>query len=367
MAARSILMTADAIGGVWTYALDLTRCAAAQGVAVTIATMGHALTAAQRAEASAAGVAALHESEFRLEWMDDPWTDVEAAGTWLLRVAAEVQPDLIHFNGYAHAALKWDAPVLVVAHSCVGSWWRAVKGEAAPAKYDQYRRAVRAGLRGADVVVAPTHAMLRSLEAEYGAVPHGSVIPNGRSAAMYGPGVKEPFILSSGRVWDEAKNIAVLDSVAGSLPWPVYVAGEPTHPDGRQTSPAGLRALGRLETAQLADWYARASVYALPAKYEPFGLSVLEAALSGCALVLGDIPSLREVWADAALYVAPEDKQALLEALERVTRSEALREDLARRARLRARRFTAERMFAAYAEAWELATDRHRVEQQRAA
>ncbi len=32
----------------------------------------------------------------------------------------------------------------------------------------------------------------------------------------------------------------------------------------------------------------------LPARYEPFGLSVLEAALSGCALVLGDIPSLRE-------------------------------------------------------------------------
>jgi glycogen synthase len=59
-----------------------------------------------------------------------------------------------------------------------------------------------------------------------------------------------------------------------------------------------------------ADWYARASIYALPARYEPFGLSALEAALSGCALILGDIPSLREVWLEAAPYVSPDDESA---------------------------------------------------------
>ena len=63
--------------------------------------------------------------------------------------------------------------------------------------------------------------------------------------------------------------------------------------------------LGRLSAGELADWYARAAIYALPARYEPFGLSALEAALSGCALVLGDIPSLREIWGDAALFVPP--------------------------------------------------------------
>ena len=60
-----------------------------------------------------------------------------------------------------------------------------------------------------------------------------------------------------------------------------------------------MRLLGSLSPRALAAWLARAAIYCLPARYEPFGLSVLEAALSGCALVLGDIPSLREIWDDA--------------------------------------------------------------------
>ena len=36
--------------------------------------------------------------------------------------------------------------------------------------------------------------------------------------------------------------------------------------------------------------------------YEPFGLAPLEAALCGCAVVARDLPSLREVWGNAALY-----------------------------------------------------------------
>ena len=46
---------------------------------------------------------------------------------------------------------------------------------------------------------------------------------------------------------------------------------------------------GQLTTAEVRNVINTASIYALPARYEPFGLSILEAALSGCALVLGDI------------------------------------------------------------------------------
>ena len=60
---------------------------------------------------------------------------------------------------------------------------------------------------------------------------------------------------------------------------------------------------------------ARAAIYALPAHYEPFGLSILEAAMSGCALVLGDIPSLREIWGDAAVFVHPDNRDAVARCL----------------------------------------------------
>ena len=65
----------------------------------------------------------------------------------------------------------------------------------------------------------------------------------------------------------------------------------------------------------MAAHLAASAIYALPARYEPFGLSALEAGLCGCALVLGDIPSLREVWGDAAVFVDPHDAQALAKAL----------------------------------------------------
>ena len=40
------------------------------------------------------------------------------------------------------------------------------------------------------------------------------------------------------------------------------------------------------------------------ARYEPFGLAVLEAAQAGMRLVLSDIPSFRELWDGAATFVA---------------------------------------------------------------
>ena len=84
----------------------------------------------------------------------------------------------------------------------------------------------------------------------------------------------------------------------------------------------------------------RASIFALPARYEPFGLSTLEAALRGCALVLGDIPSLREIWGDAALYARPDDEAGLADAIGKLAGDAAHRTELAARANLRAQLFT---------------------------
>jgi glycosyltransferase involved in cell wall biosynthesis len=102
-----------------------------------------------------------------------------------------------------------------------------------------------------------------------------------------------------------------------------------------------------LTEAELAAWLGRASILALPARYEPFGLLPLEAALSGCALVLGDIPSLHEVWGDAAEYVDPEDPRCLAEALKRTMVPSRL-EERAEVARKHARRYSAPLMGDAY-------------------
>lgn len=339
-----ILMTTDTVGGVWTYALELAGGLAQHDVVVHLATMGAPISSEQRNEAESVKGLVLHESDYKLEWMSDCWDDVEAAGEWLLELQAAILPDVVHLNGYAHGGLDWRAPVLMVGHSCVFSWWEAVRGGAPPDEWVKYRQEVLRGLHSADHIIAPTYAMLEQLNKHYGPLSNTSVIANGRSADLFRPLPKKHIIFSAGRLWDEAKNLALLDEAAPSLSWPVIVAGLNKHPDGGDVKCSNVRCLGTLPAREVALWLGEAAIYTLPARYEPFGLSILEAALSGCALVLGDIPSLREVWGEAALYVDPGNVTSLASAIESLIKDDALRARMADRAMNRARYYSVQRM-----------------------
>jgi glycosyltransferase involved in cell wall biosynthesis len=163
---------------------------------------------------------------------------------------------------------------------------------------------------------------------------------------------KEPIVLGAGRLWDEAKNLRTLAAVAPRLPWPVYLAGDTRDPQGNETELANAHVLGLLPGEEVQHWMQRAAIYALPARYEPFGLSALEAAQSGCALVLGDIPSLREVWGNSAAFVPPNDAAALEAVIVALIRDDKLRENMARRAQARARRYTPSAMALRYRNAY---------------
>jgi glycosyltransferase involved in cell wall biosynthesis len=346
---RSVLVTADTVGGVWTYAVELARALAGQGVHATIAAIGRT-GPEQRDEARGLDV---RERPFKLEWMDDPWDDVRASGEWLVELCGEIRPDAIHLNGYAHASLPWPLPPLVAGHSSVFGWFAAVRRQVPPPAFDRYREEVRSGLRAAGLVVAPTSAMLAELRRFYGPLGDARVIPNARDPKLFVPApCKERIVLAAGRLWDEAKNLRVLDAAAEHCEWPVFVAGDAQGPQGGEVRPAQAKLLGRLSRERLAHWMGRAAIYALPALYEPFGLSVLEAALSGCALVLGAIDSLREVWAGAAAFVDPRDPDAVAAALRRLAADPGARDRLGLLARERAVGLRPERMARQYLRAY---------------
>jgi glycosyltransferase involved in cell wall biosynthesis len=346
-------MTTDAVGGVWTYSLALCRALGEHGVDVMLASMGPRPSDAQRTAAAALGNVTLRESEFRLEWMSDPWSDLESAGAWLLDLEERFAPDVVHLNGYVLGRASWTAPVVMTAHSCVVSWWQAVRGTELPASWNHYRARVQDGLHAASIVVAPSHAMLDTLEVNFGRLANAIVIPNGCEGEAFAPQAKEPRVLSVGRLWDEAKNVQALTDVAPKLAWPVWVAGDARGPDGGVCELPNVRVLGSCAPDVLARHYAQAAIYALPARYEPFGLSILEAAMSGCALVLGDIPSLRENWDGAAVFVPPTDRIRLRGALNALISDEAWRTELAAEARRRALRFTAPAMGRRYFETYQ--------------
>jgi glycogen(starch) synthase len=359
---RRVLMTADGGGSIWSHALELARGLVGSGCEVVLAAMGPPLTPEQAAHAQRIGVELVHGGRAP-ERMAGADRDLHDAAAWLLDLEDRFQPEIVHLNKFAHAMLPWQAPSVVVAHSCELSWWRAVKGDE-PAGWNAYRQRTRAELHAADLVVAPTRAFLDQIQALYGPLDRTRCIWHGCDPAALPAADKEPLFLSAGPAWDEAKNLGALAAIAHRLPWPVSIAGlGASERDGASARPGAVQWLGALPPVAMRHWYARASVFVLPCRYEPFGLAALEAGLMGCALVLGDIPTLRELWDGAALFVPPDDSEALVSALHRLAGDPSLLWLLGGQARHRAERYSARQMTAGYLAAYaDLLARRHRAD-----
>jgi glycosyltransferase involved in cell wall biosynthesis len=278
--------------------------------------------------------------------MENPWEDLQLAEQWVKSVYEKIKPDLIHFNNYGLINSKWPCPVVTVFHSCVQTWWRAVKGENAPLDWDKYRYTVKKAIFLSDVLVAPSRAILNEAQKIYGKTEVAKVIYNGSYNGNYIKiEDKEPFVLTAGRVWDKAKNICILSEIAESINWPIYIAGNNVNPsNGTVRTPQNVFFLGQLSHNELQIYMQKASLFVMPARYEPFGLAILEAAQAGCALALGQIGTLQEIWQDAALYFKPDDETKIIETLQKLITNPDLRIKMSIRSYLRAKFFTVERM-----------------------
>lgn len=83
------------------------------------------------------------------------------------------------------------------------------------------------------------------------------------------------------------------------------------------------------ELDDLAALYRRALLLVYPSRYEGFGMPVVEALLSGTPVITSNLSSLPEAGGPGALLVDPEDPSALGEAILKLTRDSALRDELA--------------------------------------
>ncbi len=345
-----LFMTADAVGGVWQYALDLARGLARHGVETTLAVLGPSPRPAQVEEASAVPGLALLPLDLPLDWTAETPDEVRRAATALAAVAKEVRADLVHLNNAAlGAGARFHAPVIVGCHSCVATWWEAVRSAPLPEDFLWRAKLVLQGYRAADALIAPTAAFADVTCRTYGLREAPFVVNNGRSIVALRPdrpAFPASFAFTAGRLWDEGKNLTVLDRAAARLNLPVVAAGPLDGPNGTRIDFRHLKTLGQLSEGEVARWLQPAPVFISSALYEPFGLAVLEAAQACCPLVLSDISTFRELWDGAALFVSPEDDRAFAQAVEEIVGDPGLRARLGAAACKRARDYSFEAMAA---------------------
>jgi glycosyltransferase involved in cell wall biosynthesis len=236
---------------------------------------------------------------------------------------------------------------VIGAHSCVNSWAIACKDTAwlSQPRWRPYTKWLAAGLNHAQAWVCPSRALHDVMVDLYHPRSPGFVIWNGTPQTESAQAEKEILILAAGRMWDSAKNLSLLKRAAGKLKWPILVAGPA---DDAHDCGSAIRLLGQLRHAELHRLMHRAAIFASPALYEPFGLSVLEAASAGCALVLSDIASFRELWDEAALFIDPTDDDALRRALIELCSDASKRTALQQAALARSRNYSVRRMVDSY-------------------
>jgi glycosyltransferase involved in cell wall biosynthesis len=276
--------------------------------------------------------------------MTDNESAYRDAAPLLLRLAREFEAQLLHSNQFCFGALPLSIPKLVVAHSDVFSWAASCRGEAMRASewLNTYTHLVSDGLRCANVVVAPTCWMLKALARSFGLPDDCRVVANGRTLkAPTLRSVRRLQAVTAGRLWDEAKNLKILQTVRASLP--ILVAGETEYESKNAPAmPTNVKLLGQLPEHELLAEFRGSAVYLCTSVYEPFGLAPLEAALCGCAILANDIPSLREVWGDGALYYR--DASSLSARLTQLAHSPQQLVAAQHRSRQQARRYSAEKM-----------------------
>jgi glycosyltransferase involved in cell wall biosynthesis len=158
---------------------------------------------------------------------------------------------------------------------------------------------------------------------------------------------REKVILCVGAI-QKRKNQAALVRAFRAAPadWTLVLAGSQGYAAEKvlseiADSPAAdrIRVTGYISDEEIANWYAKASIFAFPSLDEGFGMPALEAMAAGVPVIAGNRSALPEVCGDAAMMVDPASDEELAGSVELMTRDETLRSKLADRGKSHAARF----------------------------
>ncbi len=223
------------------------------------------------------------------------------------------------------------APMLQLDHR----WWKILKRV-------RFRRRYRDTVRRAAAVLTISEFSKREIVRCLGA--DASQITATLLAAddlpVHGPdaprplaeaGISGPFFMSVGGQ-EGRKNLRTLYSAmerlhaSGSrIPLVQCGPGMSSETRSRTGRTPWLHHVGFVSDAELVTLYRRAVALVMPSRYEGFGLPVLEAMRTGCAVICANSSALPEVAGDAALLFRWDDADALAAQMRRLAGDPVLR------------------------------------------
>ena len=286
--------------------------------------------------------ATVERDGIRYEFVADkqsPWLSTTGAPPQFITAIVKEAPDVVHVNGLIFpglvVAIRGQAApdTVIVAQHHGGEF--PIRGSGLSGIWS--RRRWHRGLAAADALsftaaeqaepwrAAGVFANQRVIEIIEASTTMRSV---GRDRARTAIGVDgSPLILWVGRLTTNKDPLTVLDGLERALPQlpgarVLMVFGDDTlieNVDKRVLSSALLidrvRLVGRLDRAELPNYYAAADVFISGSHYEGSGYALIEAMSAGVVPVVTDIPSFHAIAGDAGARWTPGDADDFARAL----------------------------------------------------
>jgi glycosyltransferase involved in cell wall biosynthesis len=281
-----------------------------------------------------------------------------------------LRPDLVHIP-LNRVPLLMIRPYVVTIHDMANLYFD--EDATSPFRMQLRRFRFRRGLVRANRVIAVSDATRRDVENQMGVPPnrirrvYNAPDPGFMSGDATDPGTRQrileryqinyPFLLYAGNI-RRHKNVPRLVEAFAVLR--EELSGHPTYSELRlviigdtiSQYPAVrqavikskmeqvVRFLGFVPFETLRCFYESAAAFVFPSRYEGFGLPPLEAMACGAPVVTSNVSSLPEVVDDAAMLVNPENVFEIARGIREVLVNNELRQDLIRRGRRQAARFS---------------------------
>jgi glycosyltransferase involved in cell wall biosynthesis len=213
---------------------------------------------------------------------------------------------------------------------------------------ERFAAQARAAAAGSDLIIAVSRFTAGQIEnllnvpRERIRVVHHGVLPR-----LLPDIARENIVLCVGAI-QRRKNQAMLIRAFRAMPagWTLVLAGaegfdakDALREAAESSRAADIRITGYASEAELASWYARASIFAFPSFDEGFGMPVLEAMSAGIPVIAGNRSALPEVCDKAAILVDPTQEDDLASALQTLATDMDRRSSLVARGTARAAEF----------------------------
>jgi glycosyltransferase involved in cell wall biosynthesis len=177
----------------------------------------------------------------------------------------------------------------------------------------------------ADLLLPNSKLEAHQIKIDLGVTTPMHVVPNAIDVRMFTPptlNTRRAGVLCVGRVEPHKNQLGLIDALRGSGV-PLTIAGfrHPDHADYvqkcRQHADDSVDFMFDANRDNLVALYRSAAVHVLPSWFETTGLSSLEAAATGCAVVTTNRGFAREYFEDLALYCDPGSPRSIRQAVER--------------------------------------------------